>query len=55
MAKYLVFSSEWVYYATEVEANSEQEAMDKIANGEIGVGEPTDGDHFEVNSAELVA
>lgn len=54
MPKYKVYSNEVVFYETIVEANSEREAIDKIYNGEVEVGDATDGQDFGIEFAELV-
>lgn len=48
MTKYWVYSSEMVYYITAVEADSKEEAVEKVENGDVELGEPTDGDAWEI-------
>jgi hypothetical protein len=52
MTKWWVYSKELVYYTTLVEADTEEEAIRKIADAEVLVGEPDDGQDFEVTGAE---
>lgn len=54
--KYLVHSSETVYYITEVEADSAKDAMFKIMDGivDVDITNSVDSDNFQVLEAELV-
>jgi len=53
MPKYMVHGEETVYYLVEVEANSKEEAIELVRNGEIDFGEPVDGEGWRITSAEL--
>ena len=56
MNKYRVTCSELVFYEVEVEAESEQDAMEIVSFSDenLNLGEPVDGENFEVIGAELV-
>ena len=49
MSKFRVYCSETVAYMVEVEANSAEHAEELVANGEIDLGEPVDGDNFSID------
>ena len=50
MKKFMVYCSEIVYYAIEVEAETEKEAWQFIEDGMYeGKWEPDDGDHFQID------
>ena len=53
MSKFRVYCSETVSYMVEIEANSAEHAEELVANGEIDLGEPVDGDNFQID--EVVA
>ena len=53
MSKFRVYCSETVSYMVEVEANSAEHAEELVFNGEIDLGEPVEGDNFEID--EVVA
>jgi hypothetical protein len=53
MSKFRVYCSETVTYMVEVEAESADQARELIFNGEVDLGEPVDGDNFEID--EVVA
>jgi len=53
MSKFRVYCSETVTYMVEVEAESAEAAEELIYSGEIDLGEPVEGDNFEVD--EVVA
>jgi len=53
--KYYVYSTETVYYITEVEAENEEEAKRKIIDLEVETGDATDGENFEVINVELIS
>ena len=52
--KFEITSSETVIYITTVEANSEQEAKDKLLNGDVELGDPEDGEGFQIDSVNLI-
>ena len=47
MPKFMVYASEVVYYALEVEAKDKDEARDKAYS--MDFGNPTDGDNFQID------
>jgi len=49
MSKFRVYCSETVSYMVEVEAESAEAAEELIYSGEIDLGEPVEGDNFEVD------
>jgi len=49
MSKFRVYCSETVSYMVEVEATSAEHAEELVANGEIDLGEPVDGDNFQID------
>jgi hypothetical protein len=49
MTQYYVYSSEVVTYRTLVEADSPDQAHQLILSGEVELGEPRDGAHFEID------
>jgi len=49
MSKFRVYCSETVSYMVEVEAKSAEHAEELVANGEIDLGEPVDGDNFQID------
>lgn len=53
MSKFRVYCSETVTYMVEVEAESAEAAEELIYNGDVDLGEPIEGDNFEVD--EVVA
>ena len=53
MSKFRVYCSETVTYMVEVEAESAEAAEELVFNGEIDLGEPVEGDNFEID--EVVA
>jgi hypothetical protein len=53
MSKFHVMCSETVWYCVEVEADTAEHAEELVANGEIDLGEPVDGDNFQID--EVVA
>jgi len=53
MSKFRVYCSETVTYMVEVEAESAEAAEELIYSGEVDLGDPVDGDNFEVD--EVVA
>ena len=53
MSKFRVYCSETVTYMVEVEAESAEAAEELVANGEIDLGDPVDGDNFGID--EVVA
>jgi len=55
MSKFRVYCSETVTYMVEVEAESAEQAEELVANGEIDLGDPVDGDNFEVDEVCLIA
>ena len=54
MSKFRVYCSETVSYRVEVEAESAEHAEELVANGEIDLGDPVDGDNFEIDAVEAV-
>jgi hypothetical protein len=55
MSKFRVYCSETVSYMVEVEAESAEQAEELVFNGEIDLGEPVEGDNFEVDEVCLIA
>ena len=53
MSKFRVYCSETVTYMVEVEAESAEQAEELVFNGEIDLGEPVEGDNFQID--EVVA
>ena len=53
MSKFRVYCSETVTYMVEVEAESAEAAEELIYSGDVDLGEPVEGDNFEVD--EVVA
>ena len=53
MALFEIRASETVYYAIEVEANSEAEALAMANGGEVDWGDPYDGDHFQIDRVAI--
>jgi len=53
MSKFRVYCSETVTYRVEVEAESAEQAEELVASGEIDLGDPIDGDNFQID--EVVA
>ena len=51
MKKYMVVSLETVYYNTEVEAETEEEACRLVDSGEVRVGEAVDSQDFQIDDA----
>ena len=49
MTQYYVYSSEVVTYRTLVEADSPDQAQELILSGQVELGEPRDGAHFEID------
>jgi len=49
MSKFRVYCSETVTYMVEVEAESAEAAEELIYSGEVDLGEPVEGDNFEVD------
>ena len=54
MSKFRVYCSETVSYQVEVEAESAKQAEELVANGEIVLGDPVDGDNFAIDAVEAV-
>ena len=57
MSKFEILCSETVAYRVVVEAESMEEAMDRVLSGAVDLGEPVEGDNFaidEVNTLEAV-
>jgi hypothetical protein len=54
MSKFRVYCSETVSYQVEVEAESAEHAEELVANGEIDLGDPVDGDNFGIDAVEAV-
>jgi len=53
MSKFRVYCSETVTYMVEVEAESAEQAEELVGSGEIDLGDPVDGDNFQID--EVVA
>jgi len=53
MSKFRVYCSETVTYMVEVEAESAEAAEELVASGEVDLGDPVDGDNFQID--EVVA
>jgi len=53
--RYMVYASETIYYAKEVDEWSKKRAMQKVQDGKIQFEHKdiTDGENFEVTGAEL--
>ena len=49
MSKFRVYCSETVSYMVEVEAESAEQAEELVGSGEIDLGEPVDGDNFQID------
>ena len=49
MSKFRVYCSETVSYMVEVEAESAEAAEELVFNGEIDLGEPVEGDNFQID------
>jgi len=49
MSKFRVYCSETVAYRVEVEAESAEAAKELVASGEVDLGDPVDGDNFEID------
>ena len=54
MSKFQVLCSETVCYRVVVEADSAEEAEQMVADGLVDLGNPVDGDNFEIDKVELV-
>ena len=52
MPKYEILAREIVYYAFEVEADNEEQAMQEAYNYELTFNDATDADYFEIDSIE---
>jgi hypothetical protein len=52
MPKFRVLASETVFYDFEIEADSIEQAQDKIDIGDYDTGLAYDGDNFEIDSIE---
>ena len=49
MSKFRVYCSETVSYMVEVEADTAEAAHEMVASGMVELGEPVDGDNFEID------
>jgi len=49
MSKFRVYCSETVTYMVDVEAESAEQAEELVASGEIDLGEPVEGDNFQID------
>jgi hypothetical protein len=49
MSKFRVYCSETVAYMVEVEAESADAARELVASGAVELGDPVDGDNFEID------
>jgi hypothetical protein len=54
MSKFQVLCSETVCYRVVVEADSAEEAEQMVADGLVDLGNPVDGDNFEIDKVELL-
>jgi len=54
MSKFRVYCSETVCYQVEVEAESAEDAREQVMSGEVDLGNPTDGDNFDIDEIEAV-
>ena len=54
MPKFQVLCSETVCYRVVVEAESAKEAEQMVADGQVDLGNPVDGDNFEIDEVELL-
>lgn len=52
MPRFTVYASETVYYRFNVDADSLDEARNKVYDGEADIGEPTDSYDFEISDIE---
>jgi len=52
MPKYFVYATEKVYYQIKVEANSEEEARQKVMDGDYSAHEAIDGEDFNIFEIE---
>ena len=53
MPKFQVMCSETVWYRVEVEADTAEAAHEMVASGMAELGEPYDGDNFEIDDVIL--
>ena len=49
MSKFRVYCSETVTYIVEVEAESAEAAEELVSSGAVDLGDPVDGDNFEID------
>ena len=49
MSKFRVYCSETVTYMVEVEAESAKAAEELVGSGAVDLGDPVDGDNFEID------
>ena len=54
MSKFQVLCSKTVCYRVVVEADSAEEAEQMVADGLVDLGNPVDGDNFEIDKVELL-
>jgi len=54
MSKFEILCSETVAYRVVVEAESMEEAIDQVLRGEIDLGEPVEGDNFEIDEVNTL-
>lgn len=52
MPKFTVFATERVYYAFDVEAEDENDAIKKAEEHELSFDDATEADNFEIQSIE---
>ena len=55
MSKFEILCSEMVSYRVIVEAVNEDEAIEMVYNGQAPLGEPVEGDNFEIDQVLEIA
>ena len=54
MSKFEILCSETVAYRVVVEAESMEEAIDQVLRGAVDIGEPVEGDNFEIDEVNTL-
>jgi hypothetical protein len=54
MSKFEILCSETVCYRVVVEAESMEEAIDQVLRGTVDLGNPVDGDNFEIDEVNTL-
>ena len=54
MSKFEILCSETVAYRVVVEAESMEEAIDQVLRGTVDLGEPVEGDNFEIDEVNTL-